>query len=296
MKNRLHLFIILLFSSFTGFAQVPNGGFESWTLNDPDSWVTTNALMLLGNPQSVFQSTDAHSGSSACEIRTVQLTNKPPGVPLPDYIGSIFTGKQIFTTPIFGFPYTSKPKKLNFWYKFNAMNNDTATVLAYTTRWNASLGKRDTLSYGYSLMIDSVGVYTQQEVMLVMMDSINAPDSAVIVFTASIFGAPHAGAKLIVDDVEFTGGNVGLTENEPVLDLAIYPNPMDEDYFFLQLNQPAKQVSVCIRNTQGQQVALYDMLGETKTQSIRTGMLPSGLYFITVQTENARATRRLIVE
>lgn len=296
MKNRFHLFILALFSSIPGITQVPNGGFESWTLNDPDGWVTTNALMLLGNPQSVFQSTDAHSGSSACEIRTVQLTNKPPGIPLPDYIGSVFTGKQIFTTPVFGFPFTSKPKKLNFWYKFNAMNNDTATVLAYTTRWNTVTGKRDTLSYGYALMKDTISVYTQNEVLLMMLDSINAPDSAVVVFTASIFGAPHAGAKLTVDDVEFTGGNVGLTECEVSMDMSVYPNPMNQDYFYLQLNQPAASVTVTILNTQGQTVAQYNLSGKTNTHTLHTGTLPTGLYLIGVQTENAHDTRRLIVE
>lgn len=296
MKNRLYLIIFTLFSAFTGFAQVPNGGFENWTTNDPDGWVTTNALMLLGNPQSVFQSADAHSGSSACEITTVQLTNKPPGIPLPDYIGSVFTGKQIFTTPIFGFPYTSKPEKLNFWYKFNAMNNDTATVLAYTTRWNTVSGKRDTLSYGYSLMVDTISVYTQHEVTLMMLDSINAPDSAVIVFTASIFGAPHAGAKLTVDDVEFTGGNVGLATINASLEFDVYPNPADQGFFHLQLNEQAKQVSVTILNTQGQQVAQYTFTGEKDAFTIDASQLPSGLYLLAIQTENAHATRRLIVE
>lgn len=295
MKTTVLTLMMVAGICFRSQAQIPNGGFETWTNNDPDGWVTTNGLMLLGNPQSVFKSTDAHSGTSACEVNTVNITSKPPGVFIPDFTGSVFTGKQVFVTSYFGFPYTYKPGKLNFWYKYNARNNDTASVLAYTTKWNATLQKRDTLSIAMSMIKDSVGVYTKGEVIFYVMDSVSTPDSAVVLFASSMITATKAGAKLILDDVEFTGGNVGMAEAQS-LTFTVFPNPVSDGYVQLLFEQPAASVSVMLFDLQGKKV--LEHLGKTVngTFSMAASTLLPGLYMLTVQTEQGSAVKRLIIE
>lgn len=295
MKKHVLTLLPLIFLCSVSFAQIPNAGFETWTNNDPDGWVTTNGLTLLGNPQSVFKSTDAHSGSFACEINTVQITNKPPGVFVPDYTGSIFTGKQVFVSSYFGFPCTVKPGKLNFWYKYNARNNDTATVLAYTTRWNSSLGKRDTLSIAVSILTDSVGVYTMAEVMFMVMDSVSVPDSAVVLFASASVMATQAGSKLVLDDVSFAGGTVGLKETNTPLTLEVYPNPVNNGLIQLSFAQPEANVKVSLIDINGRVVSEHTGQAFSGSLIIDIGQPSFGMYILSVQTENGNAIKRLII-
>jgi Secretion system C-terminal sorting domain/Putative carbohydrate metabolism domain len=295
MKTTLLTFMMAACMGFRSQAQIPNAGFETWTSNDPSGWVTTNGLMLLGNPQSVFKSTDVHSGSFACEVNTVAITNKPPGVFVPDYTGSIFTGTQVFVTSTFGFPYTKKPGKLNFWYKFNARNGDTASILAYTTKWNTTLQKRDTLSLAISMLKDSVGVYTKCEVVFFVMDSVTTPDTAVVLFASSMITSTQAGAKLLLDDIEFTGGNVGIAEAQP-LTFTVFPNPVSDGTVQLLFQESSTAVNLSILDVQGKRVHAFR--GETVNGelSISTSTLIPGLYMLSVQTEKGSAVKRLVIE
>lgn len=295
MKTTLLTLTLLLCICYRSQAQIPNGGFETWTNNDPDGWVTTNGLMLLGNPQSVFKSTDAHSGSFACEVNTVNITNKPPGVFVPDYTGSIFTGKQVFVTSYFGFPYTNKPGLLRYWYKYNARNNDTASVLAYTTKWNSALQKRDTLSIAMGIIKDSVGVYTKGEVMFFIMDSVNTPDSAVVLFASSMITATASGAKLLLDDIEFAGGNVGVDEKE-ALRFNLYPNPSTDGLIRVQLQQPASLAEITVFDLQGRKILMQQTGALNGHITVPSVSLKPGLYLLTVETEQGHSATRLIIE
>ena len=107
MKKTLLILGILFTSSSFLKAQIPNQDFETWVGTEPSSWVTTNGLMTppLNNPQTVFKSNIAHSGSFACEMKAAKLTFKPSGVFIPDYVASIFIGKQIGIQSIRGFAY-----------------------------------------------------------------------------------------------------------------------------------------------------------------------------------------------
>lgn len=286
---------LLLCIGYRTQAQIPNGGFETWTSNDPDGWVTTNGLMLLGNPQSVFKSTDAHSGSFACEVNTVNIINKPPGVFVPDYTGSVFTGKQVFVTSYFGFPYSNKPALLRFWYKYNARHNDTASVLAYTTKWNTTLQKRDTLSIAIGMLKDSVGVYTKGEVMFFMMDSVNTPDSAVVLFASSMITANASGAKLLLDDLEFAGGNVGV-EEQNALRFKLYPNPATNGFVRVELQQPVSSAEITVFDVQGRKVLAQPTAVLNGNITFPTVSFEPGLYLLSVQTVHGSGISRLIIE
>lgn len=295
MKTTVLTLMMVACFCFQSQAQVPNGGFETWTGNDPDGWVTTNGLMQLGNPQSVFQSSDAHSGTSACEIRTINVVNKIPGVGIPDFTGSVFTGKQVFTTSYFGFPYSQKPSMLRFWYKYNARSNDTASILAYTTRWDAALNKRDTLAIAMSKITDSVGVYTKREVYFYVMDSIHTPDSAVVLFASSSVLANKVGAVLLLDDVEFAGGNVGISESTQ-LAFSIFPNPVIDGNVQLIFQQSEALVTVNVFDVQGRKVFEQQGKALTGKLSVSTSMLPSGIYMVSVHTAEGFGVKRLIID
>jgi hypothetical protein len=106
---------------------------------------------------------------------------------------------------------------LSFWFKYNARNSDSATILVATTKWNAASSQRDTIAFGYSIIKDSVGIYTKNETILHVYDSINSPDSAAIIISAATLFAKNEGAKLLLDDMTFEGGNVGVKNQDAAL-------------------------------------------------------------------------------
>ncbi|MCF8252951.1 MAG: T9SS type A sorting domain-containing protein [Bacteroidia bacterium] len=290
--------IVFSFLLGVGFlkAQIPNSGFELWNTAGEKitNWETTNGLMQLGNPQTVFRSTDAHSGDYACEMQTKKINNKPAGAFVPDFTGSIFLGKQIGTKSYPGFPYTEKPTKLRFWYKYNDRNDDTAGVLVILTRWNSVANKRDTLMYAYQGITDSVGVYTQQDIVLGQLDTTQTPDSAIIFISAATIYATKEGSQFIIDDLEFVGGTVGINSQLKKDYFNFYPNPN---------NQPWIKIDV-LPETTIKVILIYDVTGKIVQEILNTGgpqieiqhQLKPGLYFVELVHEDGVQTKRLIVE
>lgn len=295
MKIKQLLTWVFITNSICAFAQIPNNGFEDWTANDPNSWVTTNGLMALGNPQSVFKSTDAYSGTSACEINTVHMTTRPPGVFVPEYAGSVFVGKQVFITSVAGFPYTNKPGMFSMWYKYSTPNGDTASVLVMTTKWNATTSKRDTLSIGTGIMKDTTAVYTKFEMAIYNLDSVTTPDTAVIYVSSSSLNAMNAGAKLKIDDLVFSGGNVGINEASAKIDFSIHPNPNTNGRVFIHSNEILVKPNITVMDLQGR-VVWQKQMQTAQEHLIETNQLVKGFYLIHIQTEKGTATKKVIFE
>jgi hypothetical protein len=242
MKRLLSFLIILLFISRVAIAQIPNNGFEDWSGTNIISWVNTNGLMALsGNTQSVFKTTEARSGNYACEMIGTKVNNKPGGVFVPNYVGSIFVGKQILVNSYRGFPYTYKPNKFEFWYKYKPIGIDTA----------------------------------------------------IIVFSAITNTGDHAGSKFIIDDLEFTGGNVGISDIDNAQAISIFPNP-SSDKIYIDLKENAIQVKINLFNELGQKV-LEEEQNNKPILSISTQNLPDGKYFILIEFGKSTITRKIVI-
>lgn len=290
------ILILSFFSIFTNFvsAQLPNGGFENWTGNEADGWVSANGLMILGNPQSVFKTGVAHLNSYACEINTIHVTNKPAGV--PEYVGSVFTGKQQGMTPLFGFPFSGKPQKLVFWYKYTPQTNDSASVLILTKKWNSTKGTCDTLSFTVSFFATTtVSIYTKLELPITYFDTTRAPDTALIIFSASTTVFQQAGAKLTIDDVAFEGGNTGVSDiDSKAQTVKIYPNPANDmvQLAFLNADEP---VSVNISDLSGKLLWQNEII-TTNFLTINTAPFPKGFYTIQIKNRNGVLHHKLILQ
>lgn len=91
---------------------LPNFGFENWTGVEPDDWYTNNAHGLC---EPVTKSTDSHSGNFAAkgEVLACDPNDYAPNLGTPG--GSLFAVTERYTT-------------LNFFYKFNKLNNDVIIV------------------------------------------------------------------------------------------------------------------------------------------------------------------------
>jgi hypothetical protein len=292
MKTLFTLCVMTLFGALHLHAQVPNGSFENWTGYHIDNWPSTNALIIFGNPQTLYKSSDAHSGSFACEVNTLKIKAKPNGFFVPDYSGSLFVGNQTQTQSVPGFPFSEKPTQFRFWYKTNGRNNDSANVLVALTKYNTSTNLRDTLAYAYTYLLDSVGIYTEKIMNLNIYDSTRTPDTAVIFISAATIYATKEGSRLLIDDLSFAGGTLGLKSIEDASTLNLFPNPSAKGIISLQLKNGKEIECVRVLNIQGMEIK---RLNHPKSDFIDL-QLPTGIFLLEVTAQESIILKRLIVQ
>jgi hypothetical protein len=230
--KKLLLSGIIISASFCSFAQT-TWDFETWNGTEPTGWISENELMLLGNPQSVFQETaSVHGGTKAMKILTVTMTSPIAGLPNP--IGLAAPGKLVSFVPKFGMQYTGRPASVDFWYKYTPAASDTAEFLVFL--WNSTT--HDTLGFGYWTWGAATSNYTAHSVAITYNPAFASelPDSMALTFSSSrLFNANYtfcttcgtAGSVLWVDDITFTGWN-GINEHLSSARVSLFPNPASE--------------------------------------------------------------------
>jgi hypothetical protein len=291
MKKTLLILGILFTSSSFLKAQIPNQDFETWVGTEPNAWVTTNGLMTppLNNPQTVFKSITAHSGLYACEMKAAKLTFKPSGVFIPDYVASIFIGKQIGIQSIRGFAYRNKPAQFEFWYTYNSTTNDSANAFVFLTKWNTSLMKTDTIAIGNFLNGANVSSFTKASINLNYLSSAE-PDTAIILFSAITLSSQNAGSSFIIDDLAFTGGNVGINEITNKNGFTFYPNP-SKDLISITFDNKQEILLTSIYDLNGKELFSESFDGQNQVK-INIPKLTSGVYLLKVN----ETIKKLIIE
>lgn len=281
MKKNIFIFLIISFSNLNIGAQ-PNGGFENWHTEYgyqvPDDWQTFNFLSITfpPNPISVIKVTgiDKHSGNYALKLKTVFIhTNPAPGV-IDDTIGGFFTGKIAISPPTvtYGFPFTGRPEKLEFWHKYIPVGMDEGGVAIILKKWNGS--GVDTVATG-KLVFTETATYVKLQVELdYFLTAI--PDSAIIAFASSRKdNMARVGSTLYVDDVAFTGW-VGIDEYSRYPGkVKLYPNPARDN------------VTIITEIEEAENIKITDITGkiicEEKIQNykvnINTGFFAESIYF-----------------
>jgi hypothetical protein len=232
MKTLLLSLIVL--TSFCA-AQVPNGSFETWTTTfgqqQPAEWQTLNPLFLFNNPLSAFkEENDVHSGNAALKISTIRIKNKPADLNawLPDITGLAFTGNvsSDFKKLNYGFPNISRPDKLEFYYKYFPQGTDSAKVSVILLRRNGN--KQDTVGYAQKILGPQLTAYFHSEVPIIYKLS-GRPDTAVVLLLSSkdtLTG--KVGSALLIDDIDLTGGDVGLFNYADEESISLFPNPVSD--------------------------------------------------------------------
>ncbi len=300
MKKLLLPVFSLCFAVLTS-AQTPTMDFETWTGNDPQGWVSGNAIMLLGNPQSVFKETtpaNVHGGTSSMKIVTVTLTNNPDPTTIANPMGVAFPG-VVNMSPLGlkdGYQYTNRPNTMEFWYKYTPVGGDSASCFVMLSKWNGT--SRDTVAVGGLIMM-SASSYTQGVVSLIYNPAFanTIPDSMRLYFTATCYTTltcGTAGSTLWVDDITYTGYN-GINDNNLSSEgVTVYPNPATD------------RAVISVDAAEAHSVLLYDVAGKLigstllntpagssnkKTGTLTTSSFPAGLYSFTVTDKNGKALK-----
>lgn len=261
----------------TNAQSIPNSGFENWTDNTPDNWGTVSAGPL-GSTTS--KSTDKNSGSFAAllETKAVPMAGNVPGVLVSNGAINITS----FTISG-GFAYNLRPALLTGYFKSMPGTGDSTAVLVWLTKWNGT--SRDTIAYG-NLFMGTINSYTQKGVSLTYIPNPPDPDTAMILIVSTKQLPPAtvpAGGKLYVDDLAFTGGNVGFQEINSTLFSTIFPNPASTEINFFARNENSKTVE--IYDITGKKIETLGFINSTSVFSVEK--IPAGIYFY--QIKNSRS-------
>jgi|GEM_PF-2297108 len=222
MKSLASLSIAILVFCNAQSQNIPNGGFETWTLdqmsqiNNPTGWVTNNHHTLGGAAVApVTQSSVFHSGAYSVEAKTDTAFN--PQTQMFDTMpGRLFTGIATQSTPpnppifIPGFAFTGHPDSLVGWYTYLPSNGDMAVIRAVTFKRNIN-GSRDTVADAFFTGNNQVNSFARFSVPF-HYHSQQMPDTAYIEIMSSSPLSPQLGSTLKVDDIAFASGANGVDE------------------------------------------------------------------------------------
>jgi hypothetical protein len=287
-KQLLILSTILATSAFA--QQLPNPSFENWTnqflYEEPTNWATLNPVILFDAeaPISVTKSTDAQAGSYSARIASTAADFEGTGTPetLP---GILFNGFIDFATGAFvaGTPFNFRPDSFKGWAKYAPDAGDAFVVQATLSKWDATLGIRNTLAEGVYFSDVATSVFTSFEFDF-NYDSEDFPDTISVFVINTNPEIPAPGSILFVDDfsMDYTS-SASLNENANDYFKA-YPNPVTDE--------------LRLRSEKDETVEIYSVNGKlVKTISIAQGVekivscsdLESGIYMI--HRENGKTVK-----
>ncbi len=250
MKNRsqiLFLIPLVLGTLSVSSAQIPNAGFEDWTLGAPSSWMTSN---IPSAAVPVTQSTDAHSGSSALQGSVVSyLTAAYPPV----------------ATTSFGI--SSRYGSLTGYYKYSPIGGDSLDVAVIFYRQGTGIA---TGVFSAGAAVSSYTLFT----VPIDYTNANAPDSAWIEATITPSAAmTHVGSTFKLDDLSFgtaTDVQAPLSTQPAIFRLdQNYPNPFN----------PTTLITYEIPSNGRVRLEIYDMLGRSLATLVN-GEQPAGTFTV----------------
>jgi hypothetical protein len=262
--------------STTAFAQIPNPGFETWSLGNPTGWTTNNAL---GADTTVVRTTDVHSGTYAAQGIVTSLV----GVTIPPTLTVLF-------------PWTTRSSTFTGYYKYSPVGGDTLMIAAVLA------GSSTAVAAGIVKTTVAQSSYTQFTITMQYLSSAT-PDSggvyfAIIPATGSTLA--HAGSTFKIDDIAFAGATgvesaVGKTPQSYALHQN-YPNPFN----------PSTVIGYDIPASGYVSLKVYDMLGRERATLLGADQavgyhqvtfdaanFASGTYFYRLQSGGYTATKKL---
>ncbi len=282
---RTFIFPLAFAGSFAGFAQIPNGGFESWynsgSFMEPTSWWTPNMVT-----HSLYGVLAAEQGTPAPEGNTfMKVSSRFVGNIVEN--GRITCGNEFTGYP--GVPFSQRPQSFNGMVQYHPQGNDAGQVHMALMKWDPVL-MGSTVVANAVLQFPSAISSWQPFSVDFLYYSTEIPDTARITVVASN-STPVDGTSIWVDDLHVQGG-VGISEYDVIAGLTLFPTPASE---FIHLVASEPIASVAIRDLSGRLVHEELVMGERV--SIDVTRLGTGFYAATFTTSDGRSgTRRFVRE
>lgn len=254
---------------------IDNFSFENWTpvvSENPNDWATTNEFTAAIYGDNVVKTTDANSGTYAAELTTVGDSS--------DYIPGIITNGFIYFGGVDGgVTYEAQPTSFTGFYKYAPDAADQAYVSV--TFW----GSGGTVLEQQGANLTAAGTYTAFNIPVSVA---SVPDSMNI----TIYSGDSIGSVLHIDDLAFTGGNVGINNLNPFSAVNVYPNPSNGE-FTIDLKSE-KSDRVRIYSSEGKLVYTDNNLSGLVNLSLSG--IEAGVYYIHVSSENHTKIKQIVIK
>ena len=281
MKSQKAIFLAISFIiciSLTNYAQIPNGGFENWSLGDPDLWYTNNVISL----KPITQSTDAQVGNYSARLEI--LDNG--GVPFGPLLSAGDNGE--------GFPVSQRYTALDGYFKYAPQPNTIFHFALVMYRADSLIG---VLS---SDITTSASNWMPFSIPIVYFMPGN-PDSCFL--QIGLTSTTDTGAVAYLDELTLSGTNsidqLSIGQVPVAFELIQnYPNPFN----------PTTNIEFSIPRASDVKLVIYNQLGQTvatlANERLSAGSysvdwnaegLPSGVYFYKMIAGDFTQTRKLIL-
>jgi hypothetical protein len=278
------LVFCFLLISYTTQAQVPNAGFEDWTLTEPDGWTTLNVPAL--SLYTVTKSTDAHTGSFSLMGTVVPIP--PTTIAMSAVIQSGPGGH--------GTAVSVRYAVVAGYYKCSLLSGDKLALNFAMFQGGTGIG------VGAQVIPTSTSTWTAFSVPFAYIAA-GAPDNCTlqISIVGPVTGGDfHVGSWYQVDDLVLSGVSAVSPETKPSaysLDQN-FPNPFNTATTIRYSLAHRSQVTLAVFNLVGERVAtLVNEMQESGTHDARfdASGLASGMYFYRLLAGGYVETRQLVV-
>jgi hypothetical protein len=272
------------------FAQnpIPNAGFENWTDEEPDDWIT---LDYLGFYDAVSRSEISHSGSSAVKGEVVNFENE--GV--PPYLASsaeYFSITEDFT-------------RLTGYYQFLNNGEDAFWVVV------EFFDEQDMfVALGSGEFGETFGGYTQFAVNMDYTSGSGQPAAQAIIWFSIVNSSESQidtltlGSYFLLDDLAFD--NVSSISDEGIAESTLrtyrlaqnYPNPFNPSTTINFSIPQSGRVNLSIFNSVGQEVETMidrEMTAGNHQITFNADNLPSGIYFYKLEAGNFLDVKKMVM-
>lgn len=283
MKILFLSFVFTLFSIVSYGQMIPNNEFNDWTsfgsYSDPDGWKTPNPFLSIIGESTVFKSTDAYSGNYSVMMETRYLAgfaDAPGLITLADIFIDIANLEYSIEG---GLPLNENVKQLTGMYKYQGVDNDSATVLIYNFKRD-NQGEIDTIGYGLKYL-HNTSDWTPFTVEMGYINS-HVPDTFNVIFLSS--GQEfHTGSVLQIDSVaiETNTGTFHIGENITIVN--VFPNPTT-DLITFETKETNKNRNLSIFDINGKLISTNNFVNKSIEVSVIN--LPIGNYTWQVAIKN----------
>lgn len=295
------LFFIFVASAnlIYGQSELPNPGFENWTTaaSGHDSligWSSSNPAVV-EQLVSMEQSDDAYEGDYA-----VALFTTPFGFTGASTIGMMANGNAVFNQfnqvtyeSGGGTPVSFQPTGLSGYYKFESSQpGDQGWAEVILTRYNESLGERDTVSYG-SLNFPPEAEYAGFIIPLPELMPDTEPDSITVLFYSSnpaTVETYYTNSTFLLDSLELWTDPSGFSFSDQTTNRRIYPNPATDN---LVVESDEAIEDLVIFNSNGQFMKRIAAAPNNRL-NIDVSEFPAGIYFFVFDGEKDRVEKVIV--
>lgn len=296
MKRAINLIIMALLVTTSAFAQIPNSGFENWTMmslySNPDGWGTMNNTTALA---SVYTATKGTPGSPGTSY--LKLTSKTVSAAVVNGIAVSGVLDSMTMMPKSGFAFNARPANFTGKWQHMIYGSSQGSIQVTLTRWDTGMNMRMPVASGNMTLSGMAMSWANFTVPLTYVDG-NNPDTCIIVLKAS--GAnPTNNDYLWVDNLAFSGAVVGIKNHESfVSNLVVFPNPSTETVNVNLNLKSSQKVSIELTDINGKLILTKDagiITGESN-QTLNVNSISKGTYLVKVITESGIEVRKIIIE